>query len=380
MKTLNKYTMILLAGLVTPMCLLTIFASPSQAQDVTLTVENSSGYRGSHNNLVEISLDNPNDTIRGVQMDICDVDNYLTYAGCEITERTTMFYCVVNELVDGCCKVILVSLSGYTIEVGTGAILKIMYDVSGEAPGGECRNLNPENAKVVYEDTQSLDVLSLPGEFCFKDCSSANDCGVESWCYYDKNCVNGACESTERCPNDELYCNGEVMCDERNARCIDKGTPCQEDDGIYCNGKEGCDEENDRCLYPEYPCIYPYVCDEENDICVPMPRITEVSPNSCFQSRWLPLPYFLSIKASDTHFNSSSSITFNPLGVVLALPPIVEDEENISVLLLMMPLWLSGLHPGYVEFTINTEPDESVNYYINVELLPFPLDEQKIMK
>ena len=45
-----------------------------------------------------------------------------------------------------------------------------MYDVSEEAPGGECRYLNPKNVKVVDENMEPLDVISVSilGEFCFK--------------------------------------------------------------------------------------------------------------------------------------------------------------------------------------------------------------------
>ena len=41
---------------------------PILAGDVTLTVGNGSGFPGSLNNVVEVSLDNPSDIVKGLQI------------------------------------------------------------------------------------------------------------------------------------------------------------------------------------------------------------------------------------------------------------------------------------------------------------------------
>ena len=139
--------------------------------NMIFTVEDGSAPPNSKDNAVTVTLDNPSIEIRGVQMDVCDVDDYLTCTGCEATNRTPDFFCKTNELSNGCCRMILISLTGDSIEKGTGPIFTLSYDVSEEAPVGECRNLNPESVKIVDENTYLSDVrsLSIPGEFCFED-------------------------------------------------------------------------------------------------------------------------------------------------------------------------------------------------------------------
>jgi len=142
---------------------------------VTLTVGDGSGLPGSSENPVVISLDNPDDTVKGVQLDVCeDGDDYLSCTACETTDRTTDIGCSIQELEGGCCRVLLFSLAGDTIGVGTGPIVTITYEVSGEAPVGECRELSPEVVKIFGEDQQLSDVILESGEFCFSDSLTSN--------------------------------------------------------------------------------------------------------------------------------------------------------------------------------------------------------------
>ena len=157
---------------------------------------------------VEVSLENPDDKVRGIQVDICDVNEkltstssanlgyipppppppsgYLTCTGCETTGRTSGFRCLTNELKDGCCRVVLVSDEGDLIGKGTGPVFTIKYDVSDNTPPGECRKLNLENVKVADELNNPLTVCTDSGEVCFSACGDiypeetspgANDCG-----------------------------------------------------------------------------------------------------------------------------------------------------------------------------------------------------------
>ena len=139
--------------------------------NMIFTVEDGSAPPNSKDNAVTVTLDNPYIKIGGVQMDICDEGDYLTCTGCETTERTPDFLCETNELSNGCCRMLLFSLTGDSIETGTGAIFTLSYDVSEEAPVGECRELNPENVKVADANNEPSDIrsISIPGEFCFED-------------------------------------------------------------------------------------------------------------------------------------------------------------------------------------------------------------------
>ena len=167
---INKRTMIVSIQLTMSLCLIIFSPLLSQAADVTLTVGNGSGIPGSSDKQVEISLENLNDKVRGIQVEVCDVDNYLSCMGCEEAERASGFLCSTSELTDGCCRVVLLDMGGGTIEVGEGVICTLTYYASEGAPLGECRDLNPEDVKISDEfgdPFPSSDIISEPGEFCF---------------------------------------------------------------------------------------------------------------------------------------------------------------------------------------------------------------------
>jgi len=154
---------------------LTPFLSTSQAAKVTLSVGDGSGSPGSSEHQVAVDLENPNDGVKGIQMDVCDGDDYLVCTACDTTERTSGFSCSINNDEDGCCRVILISLSGGLIEAGTGPVFTLTYNVSEEAPEGQCRELTPESVKVSDESGNpfpSSEVVAEAGEFCFVTSSS----------------------------------------------------------------------------------------------------------------------------------------------------------------------------------------------------------------
>jgi hypothetical protein len=136
--------------------------------DVTLAIEDGSGFRGTTNNTVTLNLDNQADKIGVLQVDICDEDNYLTCTGYEITERTSMFYCGCVELPSGCCRIVMYSVEPNTaIQEGDGPIAVLKYAVLEEALAGECRGLNIKGEQFVDENNEPLVVKSLSGQFCF---------------------------------------------------------------------------------------------------------------------------------------------------------------------------------------------------------------------
>ena len=71
------------------------------------------------------------------------------------------------------------------IEEDVGPIFTISYNVSEDAPIGECRDLNPQNVVVTDMLGTELSATSYPGEFCFIACGdvcppgnpSSMDCG-----------------------------------------------------------------------------------------------------------------------------------------------------------------------------------------------------------
>ena len=183
---LGKRMVILYAGLIVGFCFFGFSPSLSQAE-VTLTVGDGSGSPGSTDNPVVVSLANPDDAVGGIQMDICeDKDDYLTPPvinvgpppeyddECAPTDRAAGFDCLVNELPNGCCRVLLVSVAGSFVEEGEGPVFTLKYDVSGEAPAEECRELNPEGVMISgeNENQQLSDVILESGTFCFSASST----------------------------------------------------------------------------------------------------------------------------------------------------------------------------------------------------------------
>ena len=180
----NKIAKILLI-ITTYLCFLILYLPLSHA-DVILTIGNGSGMPGSSNNPVEVSLENLDDPVRVVQLDICDVDDYLFCTTCETTERTFSFICEAYEQKNGCVGVILFSPTCNLIDEDVGPIFTLKYNVSEEAPPGECRDLNPENVIVSDFFGDALTTDTSPGKFCFQACGDvyppesspgANDCG-----------------------------------------------------------------------------------------------------------------------------------------------------------------------------------------------------------
>ncbi len=129
-----------------------------------IAVGNGSAAAGSEGVSVKVSMDNA-DPIKGIQMDICDAGDYLTCTGCETTSRTSDFTCSTNELDHGCVRLVLISLEGDLIDVGTGPLFSLSYDLADDAPS-ECISLTPEGTKVSDENTIPLVPTTEAGEFC----------------------------------------------------------------------------------------------------------------------------------------------------------------------------------------------------------------------
>ncbi len=191
---------------------------------VTLTVENSVGYPGSNESRVDVSLDNPDDIIRALTIEICDVDNYFACTGCALseTDANLCFRCAANEQLNGCCRVVLYNLNSlYTrdlIQPGTNPTLAVNHTILDNAPLQSCRNLNLVNVQVSNEFNDDVDAIPVSGNICFQRCST------------DGNCLDNA------------WCNGHETCNTTTGICEDGTNACQSPINNFC------EEFTDQCV------------------------------------------------------------------------------------------------------------------------------------
>jgi len=264
-----------------------------QCQPITITVEDGTGPPGSARGEVEVSLATSFSEVKGMQMEICDTDNYLTCSGCTTTERTAGFTCSSNE-VNGCCRVSLVSFIGTLIEHGAGPIFTLAHRVSPSAPAGACRTLTPINVGV-QDLIFQLAVTVQSGEFCFTACGDDGECDDGYFCSGVESCgTDGICHggSPPDC-GDGIDCTAD-SCLEGSRSCVhspinslcDDGVGCTDNrcdpltgcrfepdgalcsDGLFCNGPEQCDPFDD-CRPGEPPCPETECnqCQEGTDSC-----------------------------------------------------------------------------------------------------------------
>jgi hypothetical protein len=265
---------------------------PASHPQATLYIGDGSGDPGSCATPVEVSLENATVEVKGISMDICEVNNTLVRLGCDTTPRTPAFTgggadfnCISNELSNGCVRILLYSGQGSLIDRGSGPVFAIKYGVFEEAgPAGSCIQLTAQNVLVAGESGPIANVSVLSGQFCYFECSVDVDCSDGAYCNGIEACVTGACQSgINPCPDDGLFCTGGEGCDEVANACTQSGNPCKiacdeindvclcsvdEDcnDGIFCNGAETCN--GTFCLLGTNPCPPPSICDEDNDRCV----------------------------------------------------------------------------------------------------------------
>ena len=167
-------------------------------------------------------------------------------------------------------------------------------------------------------------------------------------------------------------CQSALNCDEDMDSCVVCTIHTDCDNGLYCDGIERC--ENGICEFGPEPCPSTLNCDEEADECR-LATLT-VSPDNLLQSSWIPLPLFLRIVGTGTHFDASSIITFNPDGAVIAFS-FLGDEEHLFLIGLLMPAWLAPEQS--LEITVTTDTEE-VAETLDIMRFPFMLDGGKETK
>ena len=333
---------------------------------VTLTVGRGSALPGATDSPVAVNLDNPGNNIAsGMTMDICDAGDFLKCTGCETTDRTSNFSCMVNEQVNGCCRVVLFSISSADIQTGTGPIVKVLNTVSSGA-ANPCRELRILDDVKIADAASGLQLTAelQPGGFCFP-CGSDADC------------------------NDGLYCTGEESC--TGDACVLGTNPCPE--GTAC--VEGADDY--ECVTPSTtttsgpssttttgPSTTTTTTDSSTTTTGPSSTTTtvagdagiEVISDNIWKSRWVALPRLLVIKGSDTGFQPfKTKIAYDPRDAIFTLFPIILGNDYIWNIVLIMPGWFAGTGDQEVTVTVATD-DEIVSDTFLIRELPFFLDKK----
>jgi hypothetical protein len=136
------------------------------------------------------------------------------------------------------------------------------------------------------------------------DCSDGVDCTIDSCDEINDVCVNTPDDNN--CPDDQLFCNGQEICDPEDG-CVSSGDPCfgeicnedddaceqlecvtdtDCDDGLFCT-VNSCDTETNTCVAVSAcppginGCIdVNAICDEENDTCRDVPNDEACDDNS----------------------------------------------------------------------------------------------------
>ena len=324
-------------------CFLILSLSQSYAADVTLSVGEGSGAPGATDIPVSVSLENSDHRVKAVQLLIQDVDDHLIYSGCEPTDRTAGFECSGTEIIEkynpyepdeiiGCGRVVLYDEQGEVlIEEGTGAIFTILYDVSEEAPAGECRDLNLINeleewvyTRIYDENNQELDVAVVSGEFCFNGLGTTTTTVI----------INTSTTTT--------------VTDTSTTTMTDISTTTT-------------------------------VTDTSTTTTGPAKYI-ELTPESVWRSRWIPLPYLMFIAGEGTHFKAfDTSLAFEPPKTVFPLWPLVLSETYIWDIIWVMPSWLAGKEDQTVTVTVATG-SEVVSGDFTIRLLPLILDQNRSLQ
>jgi len=109
--------------------------------------------------------------------------------------------------------------------------------------------------------------------------------------------------------------------------------------------------------------------------------ILDILPHTSLRSRWIMLPAWIVIESNCTNinFDASTIVTYNPATSILQMPFLIINDKHILQLLFVMPSWLAGEEDEFVDVVVKAG-DEDAMGFLDIEMLPFPLDEQKELK
>lgn len=139
---------------------------------------------------VDLCLDNQVFEVGGLQVDICDEPDCLECVGCELTERTVLFDCFVNDDpadAPGCCRLILISKHpGGVINPGICNIVRIDFQ-KNDNDDPLCDGCIEITVDGIVSDPygRELDMAGTGAEICPVVCGDVHpsiaddDCGDE---------------------------------------------------------------------------------------------------------------------------------------------------------------------------------------------------------
>jgi len=303
-------------------------------------------------------------------------------------------------------RALVIGFNQDTIDDGT--VLEVTFAITSNAPNGsatltianpgatDCEgvllSVTTESGEIVVEggSTETTTTTTVTSSTTtILECVTDAHCEDSLFCNGSETCVAGFCTLGDNpCPDDELFCNGVISCDEDNDRCVNSGDACPTDlicdedndvclgcledldcqDGIFCNGDESCDKDTNECKHSGNPCSEPTpLCDEDNDVCTVLSPGILLTPDFCYQSRWFPLLTFTKIEGTDTHFNRSSRVVITPADSLVKLH-FVKDTETIFLVGIVFPSVVAPYNS--VEVSIITDTEE-VFGTLKLEVLSF---------
>ena len=258
---------------------------------------------------------------------------------------------------------------------------------------------------VFYDHT---DPMNGPRLNVWSECTTNSDCLDGLYCNGLETCVMGRCNpGNDRCQDDDLFCNGDEICDEKNDVCVNTGNPCVPelfcdeendscaacfgdvdcddelfcngeetcedgdcqlgsnpctDDGNYCNGVELCDEEANECVRTGNPCEDDHICNELNDTCevLSVERI-ECSTNALGSDFFLLLGV-VTIKGTETSFTMlESQVNYDPPMLIPLFKLVNPATQIITQVVFVLPSIILPSVPSYpttVTVTVNGLSDD----------------------
>jgi hypothetical protein len=140
---------------------------------------------------VDVTLNNPGNSIKAMQMKVVDECDMLTCTECvPDPDRATEFVCSANEQPDGTCMVVVYATDpAALITQGEGTVFTVLYDVHDDVPSSVCCGIFVEEVSAADIFQEPLSVCTTDGQMCFLICGDI----------YPQDCLVGDCVGTPLC-------------------------------------------------------------------------------------------------------------------------------------------------------------------------------------
>ncbi len=133
-------------------------------------IGSGAGLPGTRGNVVTIALRNEA-PVRGIQLELADLPDYLSPDTVWVTGRAYGFYAQFNDI-GGVLHLIAVAFS-YTLEADSGAVLQVSYRVAPNAPLGTTVALQVRGLMVINGQNEPVEVTAEEGAFVIGSSSGA---------------------------------------------------------------------------------------------------------------------------------------------------------------------------------------------------------------